>query len=137
MRIFESVFRVRSHELDALGHVNHATYLNYFEQARYDALQEAGFSIFELARGKQGGVYVVHVEVDYLRECRFGQNLRVQTRAESFRASSMTMHQELFREGDDLADGPAVEARIVLVWVNERGRPTRIPREVRKGLSEV
>ena len=43
MRTFEDTIRVRSYELDALGHVNHAVYLNYLEQARYDAMEAGGF----------------------------------------------------------------------------------------------
>ena len=135
MDAFESRFRVRSHELDALGHVNHAVYLNYFEQARYDALEAAGLPVRDLAEKKSAGVYVVRIEVDYRRECLFGQRLRVLTWVETFRGSSMIVRQELHREDDEPDEGPAAEARVVVVWVGERGRPARIPEEVRRGLS--
>lgn len=146
--------RVRSYELDALGHVNHAVYLNYLEQARYDALEAGGFPPAEMeARG--WAVHIVRVEVDYRRECRFGDHLEIHTRVERFRSSSMVLGQELFRIPPDRAESgaertvartgegdqeeprtgePALSARLVAVWIGPDGRPLRIPSEVREAL---
>ncbi len=135
MDAFVSECRVRSHELDALGHVNHAVYLNYFEQARYDALETGGLPVADLARKRGAGIFVVRIEVDYLKECLFGQVLRVRTWVETFRGSSMIVRQELHRVNDEPDDGPAAEARVTLVWIGESGRPARIPAEVREALS--
>ncbi|MSR36396.1 MAG: hypothetical protein EXR95_07100 [Gemmatimonadetes bacterium] len=33
--VFESRFKVRSYELDGFAHMNHAVFLNWFEQARF------------------------------------------------------------------------------------------------------
>ena len=53
---FESFFRVRFHEVDALGHVNNAAYLNYLEQA---AIDHATFLGLDLQRLQGlGGVLV-------------------------------------------------------------------------------
>lgn len=136
---FESRFRVRSYELDGLGHANHAVYLNWFEQARYDALEAGGFPPERLSE-RGWGVHVVRIEVDYRRECRLGEALRVRTGIEEFRKSSMTIRQELLVEasesGDDAGGSPesAAEARVVVVWVGPEGRPMRIPDEVRSAL---
>lgn len=145
MSAFEWRLRVRSYELDALGHVNHSVYLNYFEQARFEALEEAGRRPHRAADGGWG-VVVARIEVDYLEECRQGDRLRIVTRAESFRRTSMVLAQELFvtsdGEGVSRADGPpgsrggapealAARARVTAVWLGSGGRPTRIPDEVR------
>ena len=42
--VAETDITVRSPELDSFGHVNHAVFLNYFEHARFLALEEAGFA---------------------------------------------------------------------------------------------
>lgn len=129
----ESELRVRSYEMDALGHVNHAVYLNYFEQARYDALEAAGYTREDLlSRG--WGVHVVRVEVDYRRECRQGDRLRIVTRAAEVRNSSATIVQELRRVDDGPEAEPAVTARVVIVWIGENGKPMRIPGPARAAL---
>lgn len=132
MRPFERRLRVRSYELDALGHVNHAVYLNYFEDARFQALEEAGFPPPRI-RAEGWGVVVVRVEVDYLRECRQGDRLVARTRAESFKRTSMVLEQELLVEEEDGAGAvPAARARVTAVWVDDEGRPMRIPEPIRE-----
>ncbi|TVP78589.1 MAG: acyl-CoA thioesterase [Gemmatimonadales bacterium] len=150
---FSSSFRVRSYELDGLGHLNHAVFLNWYEQARFDALEGAGFPPGELAR-EGWGVHVVRIEVEYRRECRLGDELEVQTRVDEFRNSSMTIRQVMRRgagaeagdggeggggggAGDTREPGELVsEAKVVAVWVGPDGRPMRIPASVREALSE-
>ncbi len=128
---FLTRLRVRSYELDALGHVNHAVYLNYFELARFEALETGGFPLAQMT--EQGwGVHVVRIEVDYRRECRQGDSLLIRTGVGSYRHSSMTIHQRLEREGSDEV---AAEARVVAVWVGANGRPMPIPEPVRAALS--
>lgn len=123
-RTFVARFRARSYEMDALGHLNHAVFLNYFEQARIDALDEAGFPAAEFGRGGWV-VYVVRIEVEYHREVRLGDELEVRTSVEEIRNASMTIRQAAFQR-DDPAN-PAVEARVVAVWIGADGRPARIP----------
>ena len=139
---FTSRMRVRSYELDALGHVNHAVYLNYLEQARFDALEAAGVSLAHLAR-EGWGVHVVRIEIDYRAQCRMGDELVIRTHTTGFRNSSMTIQQKLERcprypgpaPSGDGEGVTAVEARIVAVWVGPDGRPMRIPALVRSALT--
>ena len=131
---FETEIRVRSYELDSLGHVNHAVYLNYLEQARYDALTAGGLPP-AVIRERGWGVYVVRVEIDYHRECFHEQLLRVTTVVEEFRKASMIIRQQIRRVDDGPGAEPAVTARIVLVWVGEGGRPMRVPDEARAALA--
>jgi YbgC/YbaW family acyl-CoA thioester hydrolase len=132
MTAFESSFRVRSYELDGLGHLNHAVYLNYFEQARFDALEAGGNPPARL-RAEEWAIHVVRVEVDYRRECRLGDRLTASTRVEEFRRTSMTIRQVLqVLTAED--EERAADARVVAVWVGPDGRPMRIPDEARRAL---
>ncbi|MEX0856072.1 MAG: thioesterase family protein [Gemmatimonadota bacterium] len=136
MPSFETRIRVRSYELDGLGHVNHAVYLNYLEQARYDAMEAGGFP-HTAVLGRGWGIYVVRIEVDYRRQCFQGDHLRILTGVEHFRKVSMTIGQQIHRSGEGETDGePAVTARVTLVWIDERGRPMRVPPEARRALGE-
>src|SRR5262245_60517984 len=134
VRAFESLFRVRSYELDSFGHVNHAVYLNYFEQARFDALSTGGFAIETLAE-RGWAIHVVHVEVDFRREALLGQEVLVRTRVSNARNSSMTLEQvaldpgrvdsTMGYAGDLPARSDAVFAlgKVVVVWIG----PDRAP----------
>ncbi|MSR22167.1 MAG: acyl-CoA thioesterase [Gemmatimonadetes bacterium] len=133
MMRFQSEVRVRSYELDSLGHVNHAVYLNYFEQARWDALEAAGYPHTSLTTG-EWGVQVVRIEAEYRKECRQGQLLHILTRVEELRSASVTLSHELRRVDDGPLADPAVTATVVLVWVGKSRRPIRIPPEARRAL---
>lgn len=128
--VFESRFRVRSYELDAFGHVNHAVFFNYFEQARFDALEARGFSVAELGR-RGWSVVVVHAEADFRREAVQGDGLVVRTRLAAARRTSMRLAQEVVREagGERIAEG-----EVVVVWLDREGRPMGVPPEVREAL---
>ena len=129
---FESVVRIRSYELDGFGHLNHAVYLNYFEEGRVRALDEAGFPLQDLlSRG--WGVHVVRVEVDYRREAFLGDRLRIRTRVDEVKRSSVAVLQQALK-GEGESSEVVCEARVVWVWVDEDGRPQRVPDDVRDAL---
>lgn len=136
-RTFAWETRVRSYELDSFGHVNHAVHLNWFEQARFEALEAGGFPPSRLAE-EGWGVHVVRVEVDYRREARLGDPIRIVTKAGAFRSTSFTVNQRAYRPpvatgGEGLV---VAEAVVVLVWVGSDGAPMRVPPEVRQALGE-
>lgn len=129
--VSESVIGVRSYELDAFGHANHAVYLNWLEFARFEALRNVGFPFEEIMR-RGWGVYVVRVEVDYLREARLGERLLVRTWAEGYKRSSMVLIQQVtLAEDHEVA---VARARVTAVWVGTDRRPLRVPLEIRNAL---
>lgn len=132
------MIEARAYELDSFGHVNHSVHLNYFEQARFEALAKCGFTYDVLAQ-RGWAIHVVRIEVDYLSEVLLGDRLRIRTWAGEFRRTSIDMLQEARRdprEGE--ADStPVARARVVAVWIGENGRPIRVPDEVRDGFGEL
>ena len=128
----ETRIEVRSPEIDSFGHVNHAVFLHYFEHARYEALEAAGFSWPTLTE-RDWQIYVVRIEVDYLAEARRGDDLLVRTWSEAFRRTTMVLGQEIVRS-DDPSQAVA-RARVTAVWIGPDRRPMRVPEDVRAGLS--
>jgi YbgC/YbaW family acyl-CoA thioester hydrolase len=123
-----SVVEVRSYELDSFGHANHAVFLNWLEYGRFGALDRAGFP-YEAILARGWGIYVVRLEVDYLREARLGERLLVRTWADGYRRTSMVLAQQIVLEGDP--DVEVVRARVTAVWVGPDRRPLRVPEEIR------
>ena len=130
----ETVIVVRSSELDSFGHVNHAVFLNYFEHARFEALEAAGFS-WAVLEERGWGIFVVRLEIDYLAEARRGDRLLVRTRAASFRRTSMVLAQSMSRVEPGGTETPVAAALVTAVWIGPDRRPMRVPDEVRGGLS--
>jgi YbgC/YbaW family acyl-CoA thioester hydrolase len=129
--VFESRFKVRSYELDGFAHMNHAVFLNWFEQARFDVFEAGGFPAPQIqARG--WGVYVVKLEVEYLKEAKLGDELVVRSWVEDVARSAMTFHQ--VASPAEQPDTISAEARVRAVWIGTDRRPTRIPAEVRVAL---
>jgi YbgC/YbaW family acyl-CoA thioester hydrolase len=137
-------FRARSYELDMLGHVNNAVFLNWLEQARLQVFEELGWRVEELIAGRWS-CNVVRIEIDYRREVRFGDEVELDTRVEAIGRSSITLAHQLRRtkRGAGFRAQPApsgsgelvAEARAVVVWLDTEGRPTPVPDEARAALS--
>jgi len=129
--VAEIVIDVRSPELDSFGHVNHAVFLTYLEHARFEAMQQAGFS-WDVLDERGWTIFVVRCEVDYVSEARRGYRLLVRTWMDSFRRTSMKFAQEIVR-----SDDPSVvvtRSLVTAVWMGANRRPMRVPDTVRSGL---
>jgi acyl-CoA thioester hydrolase len=143
---FEAFFRVRFHEVDALGHVNNAAYLNYLEQA---AIDHATFLGLDLQRLQGlGGVFVARRhEIVFLKPTFAGDLLRVITWLGESRGARVDRRYLVYREpvltsdvvlaGRPATDStmPADDALVVRaatewVFANSLGQPRRIPDEV-------
>ncbi|MEM7417427.1 MAG: thioesterase family protein [Gemmatimonadota bacterium] len=132
--VAETDIDVRSGELDSFGHVNHAVFLQYFEHARFHALKDAGFS-WDVLGERSWAIFVVRIEVDYLAEANREDELVVRTWADSFRRTSMVLHQELCHR--DAPDEVLTRARVTAVWIGPNRKPMRVPPEVRAGLTTL
>ncbi|MDH5760722.1 MAG: acyl-CoA thioesterase [Gemmatimonadota bacterium] len=123
----ETEITARGYELDQYGHVNHAVYLNYFEHARFQAFRQGDFPPERMAENGWS-VYVVRIEVDYLKEVRMGDHIRVRTWLSETRRTSMVIEQEMCRAAEP--EMVVARARVVAVWIGHDRRPTRVPEAV-------
>ena len=140
-------YRVRHHEMDALGHVNNAVYLHYLEQTAIQHSEALGYSGTQL-RGLGGLFIASRHEIDYLRPAVAGDLLAVVTwvaemggarcrrdyailrRAEA--ADGRLPSDSLLGIGEAAPGEPLVRARTQWAWVGvEDGRPRRIPTALR------
>lgn len=139
-------FRVRHHEMDALGHVNNAVYLNYLEQAGIEHSAALGYDAARLR--ELGGYFIARRhEIDFLRPALAGDLLQVVTWIGEQRGAQAVREYVLARldrpargvvpadhflaPGFALPGAALVRARTYWVWVGaEDGRPRRPPTEV-------
>ncbi len=128
---WQTEISVRSYELDFYGVVNNAVYLHYLEEARLDLLRQLGVDFFKLAA--DGIVPVVaRAVVEYKIPVRGGEVLVVNGTVEKLGRSSMDMRYALASR----ATGQVMAlAETLLVFVNQHGRPTRIPEALRTAMA--
>ncbi|HEX6500073.1 MAG TPA: thioesterase family protein [Micromonosporaceae bacterium] len=115
--------QVRWSDPDTLGHVNHARYLSYFEDARM-ALLAASPSGVPGSTGDRGCI-AARVAVDYLAPVEFrpGLTLRVETGVSRVGRTSWTLLQRLYSPD---APGPVARCECVLVaysYADAKPRP--------------
>ena len=110
--VFERLVHVRWRDTDALGHVNHAVFLTYLEEAR-DAF-------YTQVLGEPHYV-VVRLEVDLRAEVRHAdQQVTVRIEAERLGTTSLTTRETIVTPSGDVA----AEARVVTVrWDPGQRRP--------------
>ena len=121
--------RVIFGDTDQMGVVYYANYLRYFEAARAALLRSVGKSQRDLAR-LEIGFPVTEAHCRYRRPARYEDLLDVEVAVTSMRGASLEFRYEIRRDEEVLADGYTVHA-----CLSSRGRPVRIPAELRELLA--
>jgi acyl-CoA thioester hydrolase len=116
--------RVRFHELDPNGHVNHGVYANYLETARIELLESLGFGPAVMA---ERGVHMVVVELRlrFRRPAGAGDELTVETRISQVGRASSWWSQRILRGDEVVADADVRSAA-----TDATGRPCRPPADL-------
>ncbi len=121
-RLPEVTFHIYPTDCDMLGHLNHATMLNFLERARW-ALLEPQLDIREWA--KQAVYSVVrHVDIGYHAQSLPGEDLVIRSGLLAIRNTSYIVRQDVKKVGSDVK---VAEANIVFVCLDQRGKPTKVP----------
>ncbi|MDZ7289638.1 MAG: acyl-CoA thioesterase [candidate division KSB1 bacterium] len=123
---WETVIPVRSYELDFAGIVNNAVYLNYLEEARLDLLRQCNFDFFAMT--KEGVLPVIaKATIEYKSPARGNDVLIVKGTIPKIGKTSLLMQYEIRSRNDDRL---VAQAETLMVFVNEKGRPTAIPEKL-------
>jgi acyl-CoA thioester hydrolase len=64
--------------LDTLGHVNNATYIALFEEARWDLVTKNGYGIKEVHAYKKSPV-ILHIDIKFVAEVRLRETISIET----------------------------------------------------------
>ncbi|XXF75586.1 acyl-CoA thioesterase [Myxococcaceae bacterium GXIMD 01537] len=124
MTFEESVFslRVRPNDLDSLGHVNHATVLEYLEAGRWAWMDKHGLRRVSPVIG-----VISRVEVDYRREILPQQELTVHTRLEvpgpeDLADEDAVHYRAVFRQQVRVGEQVVTDARVQAAFIHAAER---------------
>ena len=122
--------QVRWGDMDALGHVNNAEYLRYFEQSRVQWLETLGYQ----TTGKGCGPILATMKVTYLKPVVYPSELEVRLLPARVGNTSFTLASEIVN-GRDAAER-FTEGEFVIVWLDyEAGKPVPVPDRLRAALA--
>jgi thioesterase III len=92
---------VQETDLDTFGHVNHANYLRIFEQARWEWISTRGYGL-DVVREKQIGPTILEVNVQYKRELKQREKIRIETVCSEHKGKISQLMQKMFNERGEI-----------------------------------
>tara|TARA_B100001123_G_C14521071_1_gene714264 strand:- start:95 stop:490 length:396 start_codon:yes stop_codon:yes gene_type:complete len=120
---FTHSVKVYYEDTDFGGVVYYANYLKYLERARSESLYSLGLSNKKLLKDYKSLIIVRSCHVDYIKPAFFEDILLIESQVKSMSNTSITMNQIVKRKETIIT-----KAEIVLVIVNDKGKPVRIPK---------
>ena len=114
--------KVYYEDTDAGGIVYYANYLKYLERARTEALAKIGLSNLKIKEKFGSLIIVKSCNIEYKKSAHLEDQLNIRSFVKSVTKTSFVMNQ--FITIDEIS---IVEAQIHLVFVNEKGKPIKVP----------
>jgi acyl-CoA thioester hydrolase len=114
--------KVYYEDTDAGGVVYYANYLNFLERARTEAINNIGLSNKKIKEDFGALIIVKSCNIDYKKSAHLEDELNIRSFVKSITKTSFSMMQIISREQDIIA-----EAKVHLVFVNNLGKPVKIP----------
>ena len=112
-------------DTDSGGVVYYANYLKFLERARTEALFSIGYSNKKIQDIFNSLIIVKSCNIEYKKSAYLEDELKVRSFVKSISKTSFFMNQIITKEEDVI-----VEAQVHLVFVNNDGKPVKIPEEI-------
>ena len=119
---FKFKLKVYYEDTDSGGVVYYANYLKFLERARTDALNTEGLSNLILLKKYQTLLIVRSCKIEYLMPAKLEDTLEIFSKITSKTRSSFVMEQ-IVKKNDQII----TDAEVLIVTVNEKGKPIKIP----------
>ena len=117
--------KVYYEDTDSGGVVYYANYLKFLERARTEALFSIGYSNKKIQDIFNSLIIIKSCNIEYKKSAYLEDELKVRSFVKSISKTSFFMNQIITKEEDII-----VEAQVHLVFVNNEGKPVKIPEEI-------
>ena len=128
-KVFTFEYRVRLDDLDYMGIVGNARWLTLLERARADLLTAIDYPMTRFFSEKIGAV-VADLTIKYIRPARMDDTVSIEISVEELADVFGNLHYVASSKSGQ----PFVKAQTKMVFVDEAGRPTKVPEEIRASL---
>jgi len=119
---FYHKLKVYYEDTDAGGVVYYANYLKYLERARTEALTTIGLSNLQIKEKFGTLIIVKSCNIEYKKSAHLEDELSIRSFVKSVTKTSFFMNQFITKDEFSI-----VEAQVHLVFVNEKGKPIKVP----------
>jgi len=119
---FYHKLKVYYEDTDAGGVVYYANYLKYLERARTEALTSIGLSNLQIKEKFGALIIVKSCNIEYKKSAHLEDELSIRSFVKSVTKTSFFMNQFITKDEFSI-----VEAQVHLVFVNEKGKPIKVP----------
>lgn len=93
---------IKEHHVDSLGHMNNATYLALYEEARWEAITERGYGFKEIQKMKQGPV-ILEVNLKFQREVLLRETITITLEMLGYKGKIAQMKQQMIKDDGSVA----------------------------------
>ena len=114
--------KVYYEDTDAGGIVYYANYLNFLERARTEAINNIGLSNKKIKENFNAFIVVRSCNIQYKKSAYLEDELSIRSFVKDIKKTSFSMMQIITRK-----DEVITEALIKLVFINNFGKPTKMP----------
>jgi acyl-CoA thioester hydrolase len=119
---FNHTVKVYYEDTDSGGVVYYANYLKFLERARTEALVSLGFSNKKIKDEFGALIIVKSCNIEYKKSAHLEDELNIRSFVKSITKTSFFMNQFITKGGETI-----VEAQVHLVFINQEGKPIKIP----------
>ena len=113
------------HFFHRLSNTPYKNYLKYLERARTEALSTIGLSNTKIKNDYGALIIVKSCNIEYKKSAYLEDDLQIKSFVDSTSKTSFLMNQSIFKDEELI-----VEAKIHLVFINEKYKPVKIPEKI-------
>lgn len=117
--------RVRWSEVDAYAHVNHMSYLEWYEDCRIRAMAEIDLEL----KADVAGPVLAKLEAEYHKPLHYRDEVLYGARVVSFRTASLVMAYGTWKLGVGLVNRATT---LLVMFVNATGKKAMVPENAKK-----
>ena len=124
MTTFEYDLRILESHLDTFGHVNNATYLELYEEARWDFITKRDYGL-KVVQELGLGPVILELELKFKKELKNREVIKIESRPlELVNSLVMTMEQRMIKENGDVASTLLLKVGLMDLKARKLVRPT-------------
>lgn len=94
---------IREGHVDSYGHINNATYLALYEEARWEIITPKGFGFNEIHEKKQGPI-ILEVKVKFLKEIKLREVIKIESQIVEYKSKVGIMRQQMRNSKNEVAN---------------------------------
>lgn len=93
---------IQESHLDTFGHINNATYLQIYEQARWDLITNNGYGVKEIQVTRQSPI-ILEVNLKFLKEILLRETITVTTEIVKYEGKIAQLLQKMLKANGEVA----------------------------------